>query len=1754
MHAALVGITLGLLPAATVEPAQVPAQGRQAALLTMDRAGMVRLQARGGDGTACTLVDQLRGPFAWSGAAGREDCSLDVLLDVGRYKLRLASPERAKAKGQVALTARIFGELNPGPIGLSPGRPVERELPEGSQASYWFRVDRRGPVTVRVAGRTAGAVHLWRAGAWREEVTPLHLEPEPVSGQPVHEWWLQGVLEPGDYQLVAYGTAPLRHTRGEESAALTVELGFARPQERALRATIGASGAVMAATEKAPLTALLTVEGPGTGRVRLSVHPLGDDGSALQQEEGGCVVEPRAQVAECAVRVGEGRHVLLVRGPARTPVLVRWAHRRPSAAFLDGEYADAAARLPLEPLPVGDYLLGVHDVPGDPDASPLGCALERQPEGGGPWELAAWDAPRVGEGRAYQRAFNYRGRETLWFEVQERGEYTISTSGERKSTCELGRVLPGEMERLADGGPQGCSITRRLGPGLHVLQLSGGTEGVERARIALAGRQGPDSPARTSCFLRARLEAGYRYALVGSRPGRVVARGVVARLLPLGLESPFPVEVPAGETVALPLAGAGTVRVVTPGASPAGCHLAKGGVGAWRDGACWLEARGADELRLAAGPGAPLLAWVERPGRPAPAPGPAPAAFAPAGSDLPLLAVGEPARFDFEPGQQRSLVFDVAEAGLYDVGTEGLLATSCAIRTPALSGLASDRRGGRGRNCLVSAFLRPGRYLVAVRAEAPSRGRAAVALARRPARELPPAAGEGERFFRAEPGELVRQRVAIPKAGRWALTASALGAKLRCRLEDAEGWPLDKVPGPCRAAQELPAGEVIWTQLPLTVESMRRSAVARDQPALVLRGGQGRAELALWRPYAAALGKGGRDTFRFSLPAEADVSILLTDGMVGRLFREGEAEVIGLVPSTEQGTLPGPAEAGAPDAPDGGAEPGLPGGGGELEEGRAERIESAEAPDEGEGMAEGELEQAPTPPARRQAPPAPPRSGPMPGFKLHLPAGRYRLVAEHGRGDVAITYQLQVSVDPLLPGVERELAVPARVPIRVPTAGTLRIRTSGEADVRCRLFDAGGKLVAESSGVGEDWNCGLAEPVAAGDYRLEIESEVVAPGTTRLALAEPAPSEVGPLADGQRLALAGGGLSGTLPQPTGDALLDVGLEGPVPFSCALEDEAGRLVSRSGPATACRFLLLPAGKGYRLRAWTLDRSTEVTARLRARPVADPAAARLAEGGTGRARVARPGTYRTADGVHCLAGASGLLEPCGPEVSLEAGPVVLAAAARGFALEERIAELGAGEEVGVAAGPRTRIERQRSAAVGTHLVAVTVPPGERTVPTCRIEGGVHVATAGGCFAASSPGRESLLRLRAGEPVAARAWRAAVTRPVRVELPAGGHRIEIAPEGTLLTLPGGPVRAELTLPPGAWAVLQAGGAAADLCAPGPALARCTLAAAEAAEVLLFAPAERRAEAVVTRLPAPPAARDLTGLHEGVALLPGSQRWRLPAASAERFVRVEGATACAVALDDGARLSSCELAIPAGIAGTLVVEHRAGPLRLLAAPRGDGLALAGGPLPEGAPRRLEPGEALPLQGALVDRTLELPGEAVVRVRAERGVCLLVSGGKLVASGGMGEGCRIDRLLGKGTHRLVVRAFGSEPLTGAVGWSSSLVERLAEGVGAERWVAPGDARVFRFTLAAQGRVGIGLREEAETAECTVTDEAGRTLGEGCQQLLALDPGSYLLAVRAPPGAAPSRIRPVLLGLAGAEVGVPEAYLRDLFQRIGGTK
>ncbi|HSA22313.1 MAG TPA: hypothetical protein P5076_12735, partial [Myxococcota bacterium] len=1282
----------------SVEPAQVPAQGQQVATLRLDQAGMLHLSARSDSGTACVVVDHLRGPFAQAGQSGQENCELDLFLDAGVYRVRLHSPERAK--GQVALVARPFAEISPRPVALAPGQVDERELQPGQQVSYWLRLPARAPVALRVTGRTAGLVRVWRDGEWIEELAAEAREASLRPGQPLHAWLVQGVLEAGDYRLTVYGTAERRWTEGQESNALQVTHGFPpAPAERALSFVLPATGQLALETPRGALAAFLALERAPEHPVGLEVWALGQGEARFSQlrSQAACSVLPKAVVPMCQARsLADGAHALVLHGAPGTSGLLRWAGTVDGGLLADDLYTDLSQQLAFEAPAAGDYLVAIDDVPLDPDAPPLGCLLEsthlvRRP-------IREADFLRLAPGRRFERAFNHDGHaSSVWFELDKASVLDIRTLGGLETRCELFRFEGVERKRLAsseDVTDKACRLQPPLSAGRYELRLYEGQPGIERlsltpndASTALLGFGAGGGGALTTksgCRLpKVSLEAKGRYRLVFSRGGQAGARGLQLRHLPLDLARPLPLTLEAGESLRLPLDLRAALEVRSVGGAGFACGLASGARAEARGGACRLPApTGRDELWLENRGGEPLGVVVLRA-----IPPPARTALAsvePRTRPLPALTPGQVLFFDFERGQSHSAVFQVDQPGLYHVSTQGLLATACRVRTPVFAGLFADEGSGRGRNCLVASYLRPGRYLLTATALGASRGRAGLEVRARPVQEKLGVTGEGESFFRAEADELVVQRLTVKTAGRYQLGTSAQGAGLQCRLEDREGWPLRPVPSPCQLQEELAPGELRWMQLPLTVESMRRTYLEPIRPPLVLSGNAAHA-IRPNVPYTCDLGEDGKDEFRFELAAELELGLRLTAGMQARLFRVAAGkpdEVVELIPPQELGAQPGQGE--EPGDGEGEGDPEGDGyGEGEGEDGY-----------EGEGEGEGYRER----PRFVQPPPGGPP--PLQGKALRLAAGSYRLVSEHARGDVGIRYELELRTQALAPGLGMELPVPGRVALRVPARGVVRLKTEGQADVRCRLLDGQGRLVAEGSEVAADWNCLVAVPLEPGDYRLDLEAENGRAGVTRVSVDTLPVRPVETPRDGLVLKPEGHVLELGLPPPASAAVLEVGLRSRLAFSCSLEDEAGRELGRQLDVRVCGFLLNAQGRRHTLKLWNRRWSADAQLKLVERPV-EATTGRVAAGRAGRVSIPAAGLYRTAEKVWCLpVGRSGPLEFCGPEASFEPGEVLFSTtgpeARLDLSLDEVIAALGAREELrlGLDGPARPRLQRQRS----------------------------------------------------------------------------------------------------------------------------------------------------------------------------------------------------------------------------------------------------------------------------------------------------------------------------------------------------------------------------------------------------------------------------------------------------------------------------
>ncbi|HNN94260.1 MAG TPA: hypothetical protein PKI03_18410 [Pseudomonadota bacterium] len=1754
------------LLAVTVEPPTVPATSSQTSIITLAAPAMVRIAAQSGPGTSCTVVDKVRGPFQSSGQVGKSNCAMDLLLDTGSYKLKVESPRRGK--GTVAISARPFSEINAKPLRIDKGRRVEQTLRSGEQASFWLSIQERQVPFLHVLGKNAGDVRLWKNGEWLEPVSFSHATFAAGQSRAVHEWRFDEMLEPGEYLLTAYGTNPLAGSSGEASDALTVEYGFeSLPPEGSLAFTLPATGTLSLRSPRGRGAFLVSLDGPPTapfqgsaadlqspsylGLQRTGEQPLPEERGLVKVSQ--FVIEPKRLVPQTSAFVDSDEvHVLMLRGMPGTRGLIEWARTPKANTWAGGYYGAAERNLAFTIDAGGDYLVGLHDLPADTDAAPLGCHLEQQTAKGP--QVVARDVLSLGPGQQLERDFNYDGKNALiWFEVGRSDRYRIETVGGRKNRCEVWRFGPnGELSRITQSKPdaQSCGESLLLNAGAYQISLYDGLSGIEKLSIRPEGQRAAKTvPAKAGCMMMTKGLLAGRYTLVASRGGNLAARGLVLQALPLALDAPVHLAIDPGRALSVPVASAPGVLARSTAGKPFECNAMS------VPGQCPI---GPGTLQLKNPNDEVVVVSLVRPSSP-PAVPPL-VAFDPKVAPVGKTALDRPAYFDFERGQSHSLLFEVDRAGLYNVTTLGLLSTECRLRTPVVPDVAHDAGSGRGRNCLVSGYLRPGRYLVTATATEKSRGRAGVLLTRRMPREYASVNSGSETFFRVEAGELVQQKLHVGKAGELRLSTTAQGVGLRCRLDDVDGWPLDLVPTACTQTRTFPAGSFLWTQLPLTVESMRHTRLEKVIPPLVLKGNKPHA-IDFHTFYTAQLGSNGKDEFLFKLEGEATVEVVLTKGMQGHIYQLSPDK-----PPRPMEVIP--AQTPPPQQLESGEE--------SSESGDSEGERPAVREDEGE-RAENNEETPPASPRPSSAPVQPSAAPPLPsGTKVTLPPGQYKLVAEHSRGDVGIEYQLHLGSEVLLPGMSRELPTPVVLPVSMPRAGTLRLRTEGEADLACRLFD-GERLVFESAESTGDWNCALAEPLAAGKYRLVLESRTQRAGKTRLQLALAVVEDGGPVRNGNRtLAAAVQTVSLPVAPPAADAVYEVSFRARGPFSCALEDGLGRVVHRQTRVSECAMLIRPGAEPWKVRLWTTDGTTQIEESLRVKPIAVANRGTLPGNQASLVSLSKAGRYSSSAEVYCLGGdARGLLRPCGPDSSLEAGATVFASFGikdQSLPLAEQVLAQSAPASQSLALGQQSWLQGYSAPQNSVFLISAEVQHGERAAPACAFDTGVRETQERTCFAASSVGTTAMARAWAAvpavgyfPPVPARLDHRVVALPAQeTPLGLGYSRVKLSGEASLFSLPKAQrARLEMTLPGDAWAVLlDDKGGAIDLCVPvgrGSALSHCVL-SGWGGKVLIVS-GDAQADITTVQLEAPEKNLSLSrlGLYEDAPYAPGSLRLRVAAENVDRFGIVEGDARCTFIFSSGARIAGCQTWVPRGLAVEIKIEHGTGPLRamvyVLGRERWARLGMEPPPQPGPA---LPAAVAIPLVGmggARLDRTLVLAKDTVVRIRADAGVCGLLRGDDLLAVDGFDGGCELLRLLPAGTYRILLRPFADRPLPGTLRWTAEPVATLGEGVGPEDFIAPAEVRVYRFSTAAKGWLGLGMQAASEALECSISDTAHRLLGDGCQQYLKLEQGNYLLTVRLPrrSGTQPLRIKPVLLGLAGTKADVPEEYLKDLFRRIGVT-
>jgi len=1590
---------------AAIPDHSAPSAGRSVFEVELPEFGRYAFEAHSTIGTTLQLVDRMQGPGPIFGTAGETDGRIDTFLDRGQIRVLTHGP--SDGRGEVRVSITPFERVGPA-LQLRHNEPVLTELEDRQERAWWVEAD--GVVPFEAVGRSLGDLRLWRDGTWLVDATPRCTTVDPVEGQPMRRCTLTADLPAGLYQIVAYGGPPQPWANEASDAMLSLRWGAPVLPEAGRRyGRIGPTGMDFFQAPSTTTIAHLTLSEIAPVDLELRTHSLASLFDPIHPE---AQIRDESRTPEAtASATGSGPKTVVIRGTPGQRYTLDWFPGAPEFSRVHGQ---------------GEVLLtALSTARTADDLQPTGLLFQEREEAGGRDEWVQTLGISLDAGVRFRQRFNLLGRAQIFVQLDEDADVSFKVT-EGSATLLFERVFTTRPRDWVaqKGRPQEWSDHHKAGayrltiephkPG--IIRLEGQRNSwSDQASATVNGLK--DLPLRPGFTTRVNLETANPMEFKLLNPPGIYA-GYTVRELPLDPSTPVPIPLAPGETFALPVAVDTPTELRATG--PDGEPLPLGGLGV-PSSSLSLPA-GTFAVQVINPTDEPLIAVLGAVVPPTPL-APLPTERLDALRHFPRLTDAEPLHTRLDRHEMATAQLEVASDGLYQLESTGLLATRGTLRSRVVTDLGTGSQNGVGRNFRVARYLRSGAYQITVQTEEQTRGHLGVELS--PVKIHDGGLLEDGQLARATvPAfEGIAYRFEVAEPGTYTLRSVGQAQRFRCRLEDAQGWPVTRPDGPCDQSVDLQPGEYELRSLPATVDTRRLTSVTRQRAAQE-RSGHGPFALQLGQTahhiWAEPTGDGERpsDIWRFVLPAPAEVTVDPGEEMAGTLILDGE-------------TL-------------------------------------------------------------TRLSPARPWTG-------TLEPGEYSLALRAARRGTGIEYAVRVSTEQLTVGQERNIRLPASIPLRVGAPGLVTVYSTGKADVRARLLGPDGEVLAANDDRPDDWNFRFSRWMQPGEWTLEVQGDSGARSTV-VHIEQPR-EEPGPRLAPKRKPhhLETSAQTRAYPLkigPTKQAIVAIA-HASQNIGIALEQLTPDGWQSLGTAVGTDPTLLgrrTPGHDARLRVWSLDgRSGPVELELSA---SNPRSVVSGSSTT-------PGLYRVVGDRTGLQICPELGQPCRP-----AGPVIAVSKRTvlfGRDVQLRRADLS-GDPVPVALSPRHTV-------IDTGLDGLVAAQIRSASADAALSLGEDGATALGQNGAMALGKSTLEVWGSGvgrvRAVALKQQR----EPWGREEPWSG---EIPPRTALVLPIGSKLRSyALTLERG----LLARSGAQAVWADTDAL-EATLLGADT--LVLANPTERPAMARVAPPTEAPAPLVSGQPHEQHAATAGVQL--LDIAAADGTLHAAGAEIAYLGADGQVARGS---AVEIGSGGQATIHHGVGWHAVWSD--------SGGPGPWPA----TDAERLAIEPGVTHIEAEAPFAVRVGIDGQERVEWRPSGGS------------VDALTCRG-GALWVRPLGAESLETTV--STEAVESLEDGVGPEVLLGPGSAAWFRFELDHDGPIGFGVRASADRVRATLVSPDGAELAHGVVGRAELKAGTWYLRLSQPSDAPPVRARPAVAGLHPPDSGPPDEVIRTYLSTAGGDR
>ena len=1695
--------------AASLSVTNVPAKGRGESILTVSRFGRYAVTAESKQGTALQLLSRMLGPGEIKGERGKANGRIDAILDRGTYKVVTWSHK--KGTGKATLKVHDFKELNAKPPALIDYKEVKATLEDFQQLSYWIWVTSAQTVLIEAVGRDLADLRLWKDGEWLYDASPSIETTQPVVGRPLTNAKLAVQLEPGLYLVTAYGGPGLAWAEESREHPFYIRLNIPRlASVGRMRLEVSPFGVdrflvpgnadYFRIELPEALPAVLTVESSST-------DPTSFGGRGSSTSVSKTSLPPVASLSTSSASA----HIVTVAAAPGQPYVLQFFEQNQSVSL---SRHDLGTEVWLSTIHSG---LAADSI----DATGVIVCGRTQHDK----RIVASSVIDLDGSRPYRRRFNLLSPATLMFEVKEAGTYKVDLQGDGvEATYRFQPMLISYGAHYEVPSMQKSGTSWELGPGFWTLEMSPEKKGIAELTVkktsGLGGLVNRLSDVPVSSVRAAAVFGTFRIpdddctVYINQQPG--VVSGLDLRRLPMNLGNALPVVQLAGNNLKLAVTVPEAGKLVAVKEDGKGLPLSvDGGTPgtevAVATGSHTVEIRAEAAVTLSYS----LTLKVTRLAREAPLPS-LPDTSKNLIPKLEELTAHAPKFFDLDRHRQQTFLVRVQKPGLYRLESTGLLATSGNLRTRTVTTFDREEQNGVGRNFLIQQYLREGDYQLTVETQGETRGHLGVELVQTEILDGGELSDGIVARARVPASQAMLYRFKLSKGGSYTLRSFGIGRTFRARLEDGEGWPLERPGIPAEMSAWLEPGNYRFMLLPEAVDALQLTRIDRAKKKTKLTG---------HGPHAVPLGQCASNTWlepkegsqrkpdvwTFTLPAKATTRVSLSADMVGRLTRvdkTGAKEEVGVIPLKH--TFDQQLEAGHYEL--------------EAQNARINNRVSYRACVLPVELLDGMS-----------------REIHSPSQPLYITVDKPSLVelASFGKEDVRAS--LWDAQDNLLGRSDdrtddwnfhiAKALVPGRYRLDIEPVGKGRATTVVEM-----------RIPAE-----------VAEPTLA----LPAQNEITPGETVHLFPLGPLPASADLLIT-QAVAREGIGVS-IERAGTGGTWISAGTD------------LGRRVHLEVP--------MQPGATYRLRLWSLDRrgtpaklqvvgvktevhgeselpgGVELTAVPGLSPEIGVAAVDLRRTGMikviGDAEALRwtsvinGAAGATPDGVMPVQGTRLWVSNSGGKGKLQASRTILSPLGAPAVFDIPPAST-ARADLTVTNGPIVVLATSRLGQPG-----VAVLEAKESRPSAAKS--MAVATRAALSVSLAP-REAVAEVWtatiAGEPldVKLRAFGFAKTIPATDAAALSGRLSDS--EAKAVSLSPGNKRIRLVADAGVVAVLSTkdqvlsthwrGDEALDesLDTSADRLTWLRIDTGEGRFSAQLLPVASGEETLALAMGAP-FERNMTAS--------GSYRLAVaPQTVKDRTLWIHGATADAVFVGVNGEVNRGRQIAVSPEGGVVSIPHPASWL-IAYLQRGDDTAGSiWGTDRELAVRTPRPPDRLQLTGTRERLKLEAHDATVFHLRAVEPMAARLKrpDGKVEADI-YPDGLSLDVYVASGSAEIALRALGSRALSSWLEVTTSPVATIGDGIGPEILLGPGQSRFFSFVVKSKGTIGVGVRSDSDRVAAELRDSQGHLLGTGVAQMPEVVPGTYLLALRMARDATPARVRPAVVGLKPPDTGPPDEIKRQ---------